>query len=297
MSLTLARLATQFIDRPGLAKTTRKSYEQTLMPLLALYGAVPIEEVTRKMLVEYLDSLDVAYTTHRRHASILQALMNYGVEEGAIASNPIEKLKSRKPNPERGECNDEKIRYLTPEQIQVLYNLLDYRRDWRLHALVRLLHSTGARISEVLALNLDNLDWDGQKFRVVGKGNKSRWCYFSAETARILSIYIEHYCTSYHPALFQARHPTTGVISRLAYGTAYQDWVELVKLDKQLKGCRLHDLRHTFATERVGLMHIEELQALMGHEDIKITLRYAKVTSQRAETVAKRAFQILSNGV
>jgi dienelactone hydrolase len=54
---------------------------------------------------------------------------------------------------------------------------------------------------------------------------------------------------------------------------------------------RFHDLRHTFATERVGLMGIEELRALMGHENIQTTLQYSKVTSQRAEQVAQLAFE------
>ena len=57
----------------------------------------------------------------------------------------------------------------------------------------------------------------------------------------------------------------------------------------------MHDLRHTFATERVGLMGIEELRALMGHENIQTTLRYQKVTSSRAEEVAKKALKILEN--
>lgn len=56
---------------------------------------------------------------------------------------------------------------------------------------------------------------------------------------------------------------------------------------------RLHDLRHTFATERVGLMGIEELRALMGHSHIQTTLKYQKVTSLRAEQVAQNALQIL----
>jgi len=55
----------------------------------------------------------------------------------------------------------------------------------------------------------------------------------------------------------------------------------------------LHDLRHTFATGRVGLMGIEELRALRGHENIQTTLRYQKLTSRRAEAVAKQALDKL----
>ncbi|EKU97156.1 site-specific recombinase XerD, partial [Leptolyngbya sp. PCC 7375] len=72
-------------------------------------------------------------------------------------------------------------------------------------------------------------------------------------------------------------------------------WRQLIADIPELEGVRLHDLRHTFATERVGLMGIEELRALMGHQSIQTTLRYQKVTSARAEMVAKRALKTLAN--
>ena len=58
--------------------------------------------------------------------------------------------------------------------------------------------------------------------------------------------------------------------------------------------CVLHN---TFATERVGLVALEELRALMGHESIQTTLRYQKVTSQKAESAARRAFNVLIDTV
>ena len=49
------------------------------------------------------------------------------------------------------------------------------------------------------------------------------------------------------------------------------------------------------ATERVGIIALEELRALMGHEKIQTTLRYQKVTSGQAEVAAKKALQTLLN--
>ena len=57
------------------------------------------------------------------------------------------------------------------------------------------------------------------------------------------------------------------------------------------QGVGFHQLRHTFASQRVGIMGVEELRALMGHEKIQTTLRYSKVTSQRAQEVALHAFK------
>lgn len=61
----------------------------------------------------------------------------------------------------------------------------------------------------------------------------------------------------------------------------------------ELQKIRIHNLKHTFATERAELVAIEKLRALMGHESIRTTLRYKKVMSQRAEEVAQLALKNL----
>ena len=288
-------VATQFLDRPGLAKKTVESYERTLMPLLREYGSWPVEICDRTILTEYLDSLShLAYTTHHRHQAIIQALFNYAVEQQHIKANPITKLKRRKPDAGKGEhASDETIRYLIPEQLKQMYQAVE--TDFRTHTIVRLLHRSGARISELLALDLNQIDLEQQKFRVIGKGNKQRWCFYSDDAAQMLSQYLNHYQHHSCPALFTAQQPIAGSVSRLNYQTIYQNWRQLIANTPELEGARLHDLRHTFATERVGLMGIEELRALMGHESILTTLRYQKVTSARAETVAQGAFKALSS--
>jgi integrase/recombinase XerD len=143
------------------------------------------------------------------------------------------------------------------------------KKDARMSALVNLLHGSGARIAEVLALDLTQINIDARKFQVIGKGNKTRWCFYSKDTAESLNYYIEYYRHSDCLALFTAEQPFTHIHSRLSYQAAYQSWTKLLSSEIQLQGIRFHDLRHTFATERVGLMGIEELRALMGHENIQ----------------------------
>ena len=263
------------------------------MPLLKEYGSWPIEICDRTLLTEYLDDLShLAYTTHHRHQAIIQALFNYAVEQQHIKVNPIAKLKRRKPDIEKGEYgSDEAIRYLTQDKIRLMYRALE--TDCRTHTIVRLLHRSGARISEVLALDLEQVDLKQQKFQVIGKGNKQRWCFYSDDAAQLLDTYLSRDRHHRNPALFTAHQPIAGTFSRLSYRTVHQNWRKLIAGIPELEGARLHDLRHTFATERVGLMGIEELRALMGHQSIMTTLRYQKVTSARAETVAQSAFKTL----
>ena len=295
MSISLATVAIEFLERPGLAHSTVQSYELSLMPLLGEYGSYPIEILSRSALITYLDGLShLAYTTHQRHQAILQALFKFAVEQGYLKVNPIARLQRRKPNVERGEhFSDRVIRYLSPEQITGLYQAID--RHSRMKALVYLLHRSGARIAEILALNLDDLNIEERKFQVVGKGNKIRWCFYSEDAATALEKYLKYSRRTASPALFTARKPVTEVVTRLSYRTAHRDWKNLIESDPQLQGIRMHDLRHTFATERVGLMGIEELRALMGHTNIQTTLRYQKVTSERAEITAHKALNQLLN--
>lgn len=295
MSTSLATVATEFLERPGLAHSTVQSYELSLMPLLEEYGSYPIEILSRSALITYLDSMShLAYTTHQRHQAILQALFNFAVEQGYLKVNPIARLQRRKPNVEQGEhFSDRVIRYLSPEQITGLYQAVD--RHSRMKALVYLLHRSGARIAEILALNLDDLNLEERKFQVVGKGNKIRWCFYSEDAATALEKYMKYSRHAASLALFTARQPVTEIVTRLSYRTAHRDWTNLIASDPKLNGIRMHDLRHTFATERVGLMGIEELRALMGHTNINTTLRYQKVTSERAEITAHRALNQLLN--
>ncbi|NES01999.1 MAG: tyrosine-type recombinase/integrase [Okeania sp. SIO2F4] len=293
MTKTLAQVTTKFIYRDSLSKSTKLSYEVTLMPLLEKFGSYPIEIINRKLIEDYLTSLThLSYTTCNRHQTIIQSLFNFAVEKAYIKVNPATGIRQQKPNRSKGEHQDDSaIRYLTNEQLETLYQLVE--PDIRLHTIVRLLHRTGARISELLSLNLEDINRDNCKFQVVGKGNKKRWCFYSKDAAILLEKYIQYYRHKPHKALFTARHPLTEIVTRLSYHRVYSLWREVTNQSPILTGVRLHDLRHTFATERVGLMGIEELRALMGHSHIQTTLKYQKVTSLRAEQVAQNALQIL----
>ena len=293
MTKTLAQVTTEFIYRDSLSNSTKLSYEVTLMPLLEKFGSYPIEIINRKLIEDYLTSLiHLSYTTHNRHQTIIQSLFNFAVQKGYIKVNPATGIQQQKPNRSKGEHQDDSvIRYLTNKQLEILYQLVE--PDIRLHTIVRLLHRTGARISELLSLNLEDIDQDNCKFQVIGKGNKKRWCFYSSDAATHLEKYIQYYRYNPHQALFTARHPLTKIVTRLSYHRVYSLWREVTNQSPILTGVRLHDLRHTFATERVGLMGIEELRALMGHSHIQTTLKYQKVTSLRAEKVAQKALKIL----
>jgi integrase len=103
-------------------------------------------------------------------------------------------------------------------------------------ALVYLLHRTGARIAEVLALNLSDLNPTQRKFQVIGKGNKIRWCFYSEDAATVLEKYLKYYRHPESDALFTAQKPITKLVTRLSYRTAHRDWTNLIESAPELDG-------------------------------------------------------------
>lgn len=164
MTVTLATVITEFLSRPDLAKSTRRTYELALKSILIEYGSWAIEIIGKQTLIEYLKTLEnCSYTTHRKYQAILQSLFNFAVEQGYIKLNPIRGLKQRQPHPEKGEHKtDSVIRYLTTTQLNILYKAVAF--DLRINAIVYLLHHSGCRIAELLALNIDDLNFT--KYRI-----------------------------------------------------------------------------------------------------------------------------------
>jgi integrase/recombinase XerD len=95
---------------------------------------------------------------------------------------------------------------------------------------VHLLHRSGCRISELLALNIDDIDLSNCKFQVLGKGNKQRYCYFSSDAASVLSQYIKYERHTNINALFTAQQPVTKITSRISYRTVHESWRELISI-------------------------------------------------------------------
>jgi integrase/recombinase XerD len=248
IQITLARLATEFIDRQQLNKSTRYSYESTLIPFLLEYGRYPAETINRQQILDYLNSLNhLSPSTYNRHQATIQALFNFGVEQEYLTYNPIAKLKRHK-------VDTPKITYLTPEQLAQLYRLV--ADDQRMHALIRLLHQTGARIGEILALDLEQINLVERKFQVVSS-NKQRWYSYREDTADILETYIKYSRHSGSPALFTAQQPFTAKVTRLSYRRVHKCWTDLTAQNPILSGCRIDDLRDTFAIENIDSTSIE----------------------------------------
>jgi integrase/recombinase XerD len=291
---TVARVTRELLDDPTLSAKSKSTYKMVLMKFIAEHGATPVGGVTRDEIELYLRGLtEMSLRTHHLHQTVIHRLFSYAIEKRYVNTNPASHIKRRKPDASKGEHGtDEVVRYLNKQQLATLFRVSG--REKRLDALLWLLYESGARIAEVLALNVQSIDFEKRRFQVVGKGNKKRYCFFGVRAEEALRRYIDHRRESPHDALFTERRHHQRDVRRLPYQAAHRELRAITTNYKLLSGVSFHDLRHTFATERAKIIPLEVLRALLGHEKIQTTLIYQQITSEVAGESAQAAIEQLA---
>lgn len=138
-------------------------------------------------------------------------------------------------------------------------------------ALVKVLYSTAARISEVVALSRHNVDHGRSEYATItGKGNKPRTIHMRSYARRAIQVYLAERLDS-NPALFVAHSRNAGN-ARLSVTSAHNIVKRAVKALNLHPSLSAHDFRHFRATQllREG-MPLEVVQEFLGHADVSTT--------------------------
>jgi integrase/recombinase XerD len=173
-------------------------------------------------------------------------------------------------------------------------HILDAVASVRDRALIMLLLRTGMRIGELLAVKLEDIILHDQKILIyVGSKNyEGRAVYYSSDAEQALKHWLRTRDKTKR-YLFYGR--TDKPLSYVAAWGVMRKTLERAGLSG--KGYSLHSLRHTFATDMLNAgMRIEVLQQLLGHKDIELTLRYARLSDQRREEDYYRAMAVIEGG-
>jgi integrase/recombinase XerC len=162
-------------------------------------------------------------------------------------------------------------------------------------ALILVMYSAGLRISELVSLSLKSLEADLSGARVIGKGDKERYVFFSDEAKEALGDYLLERKSRIKAAGPGGGAPTDKVFINRKGGSISVPgvrWIIAKYAERSGLGKNIHphSLRHSFATHLVNSgCDVRVVQELLGHASISTTQRYTHVEIERLKKVYARA--------
>ncbi len=289
-------LSRQAVER-GLSPHSMEAYSRDLRDFAewaALHKVKP-QSFDSAALTNYLEMLadrEFEVTTQRRHLASLRGLARHMVDEKIIERDPAPAVKLR-PHPRK------LPRTMGREQIAQLIESIDATtpRGKRDRAMLELAYGCGLRVSELVNLELHQVNLEAGVLIVLGKGSKERMVPVGGAAKRALKSYLA--LRNFIPAgaNFDEDRPAPkpirstavfitrlgGKMTRQGFFKALKEWASY---DRRLAWVSPHSLRHCFATHLVeGGADLREVQEMLGHADISTTQIYTHLSRSHLRKV------------
>lgn len=233
----------------------------------------------------FLNKHNYAKRTISRRISSLRSFYKYLVRENYLEFNPFVKVKTPKLDKklpvflEEIEINE--LLELPPE------NILGIRDQ----AVLELLYATGCRVSELVALTLENIDIENRYVLLRGKGNKERIVPLGHLSCLALEKYYKNsrnvllnkYGESHDFVFVNSRG---GVLTDRSVRRILEKYITKLALHKKVSP---HTIRHTFATHLLDHgADLRAVQELLGHANLSTTQIYTHITAERVASVYQK---------
>jgi site-specific recombinase XerD len=273
----------------GSAEKTRRAYGIDCAQFVAWSRerALQPDAVTVTAVRRYAAQLSQAGAQPRtvaRKLAALRGLLRVLREHGWITQNPGELIAS----PKRAQKLPD---VLKPEEVAALLDRIpsDTPLALRDRALFELAYACGLRAEELVNLELDGIDFDGEQIRVEGKGGKTRFVPAGEPALRATTRYLERA----RPVLHNGDGESALLLSKSGRRLSTSDVRRRLRTWAQKTGlahAHPHALRHSFATHLLdGGADLRAIQELLGHSSISTTQIYTRVESARLKTAYSRA--------
>lgn len=263
----------------NLSSNSIKAYEKDINDYLTFieknYDCIRPKDLRPEYLKNYVSKMvrdKMAKSSERRKLSAINSFNKYLLKEGRADTAQISKPASPK-------LEKRLPVVLSRDEVERLIEASkgDTALDKRNYAMMELLYGSGLRISELTALNLDDVHINVLLINVIGKGSKERIVPINNESAKAIKDYVTKYRLNLKPiermALFINKNG--GRISRVGVFKIIKDLALKAEIKKDISP---HTLRHTFATHLLeGGADIMAVKELLGHEDISTTEFYTHV--------------------
>lgn len=273
----------------GLSPNTVASYRFDLTQFWAFcrsQGISPLAE-GRRAVTSYLLQLKTRGRTPAticRHLAALKSFYRFLLQESVIAEDPTANLES----PRLGQRLP---RVLTPEEVDRL--LAQPRTSTptglRDKAMMELLYATGLRVSELVSLNVGDVNLEHGFVRCMGKGSKERIVPLGGVARYFLSAYLDQA----RARLARGRNTQALFINQQGRRLTRQGCWKIIKVYARkggiTKSITPHVLRHSFATHMLeNGADLRSVQELLGHADISTTQIYTHLTRSKLREIYNR---------
>jgi len=231
-----------------------------------------------RSFLSFLHEREYSKATAARKLATLRSFYKFCLRRGYLTTNPVATIRTPK--------QEKRLpRFLEIHEVQRLLSTPDDgsllgARD---RAMLEALYSTGVRVSELVALNVIDVDLVGESLRVRGKGRKERISPIGPTAVTSIKKYLEMRAADPRNQTFD---PEPLFVNK--HGKRLSTRSVRRKLDKYLLMCGLdssispHTLRHTFATHMLNNgADLRSVQELLGHQSISTTQIYTHLTTAR----------------
>lgn len=285
-------LIDQFINHlrveRGLADNTIQSYSRDLIRFFQFLRNRNLSPhlVTQDDIVEYMSTLAgvLSARSAARNISALKMFFRFLVSDGKLKSSPARLLGT----PKLGHRLPE---VLSPGEVELLLSKPDVSRHLgqRDKAMLEVLYATGLRVSELVGLNISNINLEAGFVRTIGKGSKERMVPMGAKAMEALKDYLTDgrvvlLKNKSSPSLFlnaRGRHMT-----RQGFWKIIKQYGVMAGIKKEITP---HILRHSFASHLLERgADLRSVQVMLGHADISTTQIYTHITRERLKKVHEK---------
>lgn len=247
------------------------------------------DQVTKRTLNAYVQSLQerkYASSTVARKVAAVKSFFHFMLDQKILGDDPTATLDSPK-------VKKRLPQILSPEDIEALLEQplhSDDSKAVRDKAFLELLYATGMRVSELVSLDVGDVDTERQNVRCSSKGNKQRLLPISERAKDALSNYLERARSALvkdpeEEALFLNHRGRR--LTRQGLWLIIKGYVEAANLGIDVTP---HTLRHSFATHLLnGGAELREVQRLLGHANISTTQIYTEINQSDESSEAEDA--------
>lgn len=254
---------------------------------------IPVKNIDRLTIREWMSSMHAAEKSKAsiaRKLASLRTFFQFLIREGKLETNPAKLVAT--PRIERKLPN-----HLSMEDAVRLIELPDTNTDLgrRDRAILEFLYATGIRVSELVGINLNDIDFRERMVRVMGKRKRERIVPFHEHALQALMLYLETSRPLFLAECREAERDLNAVFLHRRGGRLTTRSVGRM-LDKYIKQCAdihnisPHSLRHSFATHLLDQgADLRDIQELLGHVRLSTTQIYTQVSMEKMIEVYDKA--------